>query len=50
MASPGELAEQRRGVIPRHASGVDSFFTWAPANFSALNAPIGGTGAEATSP
>jgi hypothetical protein len=30
--------------------GVDSSLTWAPANISALNAPVGGTGAEAASP
>jgi hypothetical protein len=30
--------------------GVDSSLTWVPANVSALNAPVGGAGAEATSP
>jgi hypothetical protein len=29
---------------------VSSSLTWAPANVSALNAPIGGAGAEAVSP
>jgi hypothetical protein len=42
------------GTAPGHDSqarrGVDSSFTWAPANVSTLNAPVGGAGAEAASP
>jgi hypothetical protein len=30
--------------------GMDLSLTWAPANVSALNAPVGGAGAEAASP
>jgi hypothetical protein len=43
-------------TVPGHDSqvcqgrGVDSSSTWAPANVSALNAPVGGAGAEAASP
>jgi hypothetical protein len=44
----GELAEQCRGVIPRHI--VDSFFTRAPVNVSALNAPVGGAGMDIAGP
>jgi hypothetical protein len=31
-------------------SGVDSSLTWAPANVSALNAPVGGAGMEVAGP
>jgi hypothetical protein len=48
MASPGELAEQGRGVIPRRV--VDSLLTWTPANVSALNVPVRGVGMEAAGP
>jgi hypothetical protein len=30
--------------------GMDSSLTWAPANVSALNAPVGGAGMEAAGP
>jgi hypothetical protein len=42
------------GTVPRRDSqarrGVDSFLTCAPANVSALNAPIRGAGREAAGP
>jgi hypothetical protein len=44
MASPGELAEQRRDMIPRRVRGttcVDSSLTRAPAGVRTLNAPVG---------
>jgi hypothetical protein len=47
MASPGGLAEQRRGMIPKRIRGtacVDSF-----AGVRALNAPVGGAGTGAAS-
>jgi hypothetical protein len=53
MASPGELAEQHRGMIPRRVRGarVDSSLTRAPARFRALNSPVEGVGTgAATSP
>jgi hypothetical protein len=34
----------------RQGHGVDSSLTWAPANVSALNAPVGGASMEAASP
>jgi hypothetical protein len=48
MASPGELAEQRRDMIPRRVRGttcVDS-----SAGVRALSTPVGGAGTGATSP
>jgi hypothetical protein len=39
---PGRDSQARRGV--------DSSLTWAPANVSALNAPVGGAGIEAAGP
>jgi hypothetical protein len=39
---PGRDSQARRGV--------DSSLTWAPANVSALNAPVGGAGMEAADP
>jgi hypothetical protein len=42
------------GTVPRRDSqarrGVDSSLTWAPANVSASNAPIGGAGMKAAGP
>jgi hypothetical protein len=42
------------GKVSGHDSqarrGVDSSLTWAPANVSALNAPVGGAGMEAAGP
>jgi hypothetical protein len=41
-AVPGRYSQARRGM--------DSPLTWAPANVSALNPPVGGAGMEAAGP
>jgi hypothetical protein len=45
MALPGELAEQRRGVIPRRVRGMRE-----PAGVRALNGSVGGASAGAMCP
>jgi hypothetical protein len=50
MASPGELAEQRRDSQACQRRGMDSSLTRAPASIRALNAPVGGAGMGAASP